>query len=109
MTVPFRFSARRTALHAALALPGLALAQTAPPPLADPAASVPPAHYQTVFAGTPGSTAHDRVDWKKANADLGASTHHHGAMDMPQHNATPGTHPAGAAPTTAPPAHAHHH
>lgn len=100
MTSSFRFSACARTLAAALALPGWALAQTAVPSITDPAVFVPPARYRSVFADTPTGVEQDRVDWKKANADVGG--------------VPPGTahqqHTTGdAAPAAAPPAHAHHH
>ncbi|MDB5843671.1 MAG: hypothetical protein JWP79_981 [Polaromonas sp.] len=73
----------RRALLAILALPavaGLAPAQAAPYPQLDPqptaqAASpdtpVPPALHRSAFAGIPTGIEQTRVDWKKANADVG--------------------------------------
>jgi hypothetical protein len=37
----------------------------------DPAASVPPVVYQSVFADTPTGVEMESADWKKANADVG--------------------------------------
>lgn len=58
-----------------LALVGPVLAQStpapAPPAITDPATFVPPARYRSVFAETPTGVEQDRVDWKKANADVG--------------------------------------
>lgn len=36
-----------------------------------PGALVPPARYRSVFADTPTGVEQGRVDWKKANADVG--------------------------------------
>jgi len=102
VTASFPFPVRARALLATLALPGWALAQTALPPIADPAASTAPAHYQSVFAHTPTGVEQDRVDWKQANADVGTQQHHHHheSMAPPQQD---------AAPAATPPAHVHHH
>jgi hypothetical protein len=73
-------SPARLALLAFLALPAAAIAQAAPYPQIDPkptlqAASadtpVPPALYRSVFADLPTGVEETRVDWKKANADVG--------------------------------------
>ena len=68
--------ARLALLAVACAVP----AQAAPYPQIDPqpttqAASadtpVPPALYRSAFAGVPAGVEQTRVDWKKANADVG--------------------------------------
>ena len=73
----------RRALLAALALPAVAgarPAQAAPYPQLDPqptaqAASadtpVQPALFRSAFTGVPAGVEQTRVDWKKANADVG--------------------------------------
>jgi hypothetical protein len=73
----------RRALLAILALPavvGLAPAQAAPYPQFDPQPTaqaanpdtpVPPALHRSAFAGVPTGIEQNRMDWKKANADVG--------------------------------------
>lgn len=73
-------SPARLALLAFLALPAAAIAQAAPYPQLDPKPTlqsasadtpVPPALYRSVFADLPSGVEATRVDWKKANADVG--------------------------------------
>ena len=74
----------RVLLCACAAAPGLALAQgvtagkntpiatvPATASVTDPAATVPPVVYQSVFAGTPTGVEMESADWKKANAEVG--------------------------------------
>lgn len=70
----------RLVLLAFLAVPAAAVAQAAPYPQLDAkptlqAASadtpVPPALYRSVFADLPTGVEETRVDWKKANTDVG--------------------------------------
>ncbi len=70
----------RLALLAILALPAAASSQSAPYPELDPRATlqaadpdtlVPPALYRSVLADLPVGVEQTRVDWKKANADVG--------------------------------------
>ncbi len=60
--------------------PGVGSAQTASPhasalathsAVADPAATVPPVLYQSVFADTPTGVETKTTDWTKANAEVG--------------------------------------
>ena len=64
----------------ASALAGLVLALTSTawadhlttqPEITNAAAFVPPVRYRSVFADTPGGVEKERIDWKKANADVG--------------------------------------
>jgi len=93
-----------------LALFGPVLAQStppnsAPPAITDPAAFVPPARYRSVFADTPTGVEQDRVDWKKANADVGEFRN--GFVDILKwESAQEALKNPGAAPSAAP-AHQH--
>lgn len=73
-------SPARLALLAALALAAAARAQAAPYPQPDPRPTaqaadadtpVPPALYRSAWADRPAGVEETRVDWKKANADVG--------------------------------------
>ncbi len=71
-------------LFCSITAPGIAWAQTTPAgvvpspakpaptaTVTDPTATVPPAVYQSVFAGTPTGVEMESADWKKANAEVG--------------------------------------
>lgn len=94
---------------------GAGMAQTPPPaerliqrPLAanpsDPAASVAPVVYQSVFADTPTGVEKQSVDWKKANADVGQFTRGHADLLKWEASQTP---PAAAQKPATPGAHQH--
>ena len=51
-----------------VAAPPMALAQ---PSVTDPAATVPPVVYQSVFVDTPMGVEMNTSDWKNANAEVG--------------------------------------
>ncbi len=71
-------------LFCSITAPGIAWAQATPAgvvpspskpastaTVTDPAATVPPVVYQSVFAGTPTGVEMESADWKKANAEVG--------------------------------------
>lgn len=97
---------------AGLAWAGLTpwLALAGPPPIADPAAAVPPARYRSVFADTPTGVEPGATDWVKANADVGEFRN--GFVDILRWEQAQKVQPAALptpAPTAAPPAHRHAH
>lgn len=80
-------------------------APDAPPHVTNPAAFVPPARYRSVFTDTPTGVEQDRVDWKKANADVGEFRN--GFVDILKwESAQDALKTPGAAPAAAP-AHRH--
>lgn len=101
---------------AGLAWAGLApwLALAGPPPIADPAAAVPPARYRSVFADTPTGVEPGATDWVKANADVGEFRN--GFVDILRWEQSQKAQPSAPAvpaalptPAAAPPAHRHAH
>ena len=81
-------------------------AHSALPPVADPSAPVAPIAYRSVFADTDRGVETRRLDWRKANADVGQFKRGHIDILQWEHDqagAMPGGHaPAGpaAAPVT---------
>ena len=101
---------------ALLAAPALSLAQATPPPtaaVADPGAAVPVPEYRSALAQGPRGVAHDSLDWKAANAEVGRFPRGHADIlkwEQSQGQAphTPST-PAAAPPSKAPGPMHHHH